>query len=93
MARSCPGNPKIDKEFADFLAALDYWNKRRLDNVNAKLLKKALEKISSLKGRLDGATMTNLEQQIGALKGEYRKSKNKGIWNRAFNRGSTMPGV
>ena len=73
MAKSVPGNPKIDKEFSGFLEMLDHWNNKRLDNVNAPLLKKALEKIGSLKGRIDGATMTNLEQQIGALKGEYRK--------------------
>jgi hypothetical protein len=73
MAKSVPGNPKIDKEFSSFLEMLDYWNNRRLDNVNAPLLKKSLEKIGSLKGRIDGATMTNLEQQIGALKGEFRK--------------------
>lgn len=86
MAKPVPGNPKIDKEFADFLGMLDYWNKRRLDNVNAKLLKKALEKIGSLKGRLDGAVMTNLEQRVGALKGEYRKAKTRGIWSRTFHR-------
>lgn len=75
MSKSVPGNPQVDKEFSDFLEMLDRWDKKQLDNVNAPLLKKALEKMGSLKGRIDGAVMTNLEQQIGALKGEYRKAK------------------
>jgi hypothetical protein len=75
MSKSVPGNPEIDKEFSEFLIQLDHWNKKRLDNVNAPLLKKALEKMGSLKGRVDGAVMTNLEQQIGALKGEFRKKE------------------
>jgi len=75
MSKPVPGNPQIDKEFSSFLKMLDYWDKKRLDNVNAPLLKKSLESMGSLKGRIDGAVMTNLEQQIGALKGEYRKTK------------------
>lgn len=77
MAKSVPGNPQIDKEFSSFLKMLDYWDKKRLDNVNAPLLKKALEKMGPLQGRISGAVMTNLEQQIGALKGEYRKFRHE----------------
>jgi hypothetical protein len=73
MSKPVPGDPQIDTEFEEFLKQIDSWNKKKLDNVNARGLKKALEKLGSLKGRIDGAVMTNLEQQVGALKGEMRK--------------------
>ena len=77
MSTPVPGDPKVDENFAKFLEEMENWSYERLDNVDAPLLKKATSINNAFKGRLEAAVITNLEQQIGALKGEFRKSKKR----------------
>ena len=73
MTKPSHGDPKIDEEFVAFLASVDSWTTRRVDNLDAKALKKAVVKLGALQGRLAGAAITICERKIGALKGELRK--------------------
>ncbi|MBW2672153.1 MAG: hypothetical protein JRD89_01895 [Deltaproteobacteria bacterium] len=75
MSQKVPGDPAIDKEFQEYLKTTKTWTHKRLDNIAAPLLKKAITENTALQGRLIAAIMTNLEQQGGAIKGELRQHK------------------
>lgn len=75
------GDPQKDEDFREFLDKVDLYatNYRLLDNVDHELLKRALVSVNVFVGQLQQACFINLEQQIGSVKGELRKFKNKKV--------------